>query len=182
MGLGRVSGFVLLGIAAVGWLLVVTFLVVQKMAREVTLPGMFLGIVLATLCFAAPLAAAGIFLLVKGRTEEAQMARARLERDLLNMVLTQGKVTFSEAAITLNVSREEVESLVRSLVGKNLFSGAVHWDKGVLYSQEVMTLYQERRCPNCGGEFEPAGKGLLVCPWCGAEIFLHRDRPQTGSA
>ncbi len=176
---GRVIGFFLLGVAALGWLLAAAFLGVQVMTREVTLPGAFLGVFLVTLCFAVPVAGAGIFLVVRGKAEEQAFARARMERELLNMVLTQGKVSFSEAAITLNVSREEVESLVRSLVGKQLFSGAVHWEKGLLYSREAAALYTERRCPNCGGELEIAGKGVLVCPWCGAEIFLHREQSAT---
>ena len=27
-------------------------------------------------------------------------------------------------------------------------------------------------CPNCGGALELAGKGLIRCPYCGAEIFI----------
>lgn len=175
MKTGRVVGLFLLGVAVLGWLLAAAFLGVQTVSREVTLPGAFLGLLIVTLCFAFPVAGMGVFLVVRGREEEQAYARAQQERELLNMVLAQGKVTFSEAAITLNLSREEVETLVRSLIGKNLFSGAVHWEKGVLYSQEAASLYTERRCPNCGGELEIAGKGMLVCPWCGAEIFVHRD-------
>ena len=171
---GRVIGMFLLGVAVLGWLLAAAYLGVQVVTREVTLPGAFLGVLLVTLCFAVPVAGAGVFLVVRGKAEEQAFARARQERELLNMVLTQGKVSFSEAAIALNISRDEVAALVRSLVGKQLFSGAVHWEKGLLYSREAAALYTERRCPNCGGELEIAGKGMLVCPWCGAEIFLHR--------
>lgn len=179
---GRVMGFFLLGVAMLGWLLAAAFLGLQVMTREVTLPGAFLGLLLVTLCFAVPVAGAGVFLVVRGKAEEQAFARARQERELLNMVLTQGKVSFSEAAITLNISRDEVAALVRSLVGKQLFSGAVHWHKGLLYSREAAALYAERRCPNCGGELEIAGKGMLVCPWCGAEIFLHRSRETSADA
>ncbi len=180
MNLGRVLGFAALGVAGCGWLAAVAYLGVQYMSREVTLPGAFLGGLLVTLCFALPLVVAGVVLLVRGGAEARAMRRARLERELLNMVLTQGKVSLAEAAITLNLPREEVEALVRSLVGKNLFSGAIHWEKGLLYSQEAAQLYTERRCPNCGGELEIAGQGLLTCPWCGAEIFVHRP-PEAGS-
>ena len=27
-------------------------------------------------------------------------------------------------------------------------------------------------CPNCGGQLELGGKGIIKCPYCGAEIFL----------
>ncbi len=180
MNQGKLLGGLLIAAAVVGWLVMVAFLFVQWSTREVTLSGAFLGMLLATLCFAVPLAGGGAYLLVQGRKEAQEMARARLERDLLNMVLTQGRVTFADAAITLNIPRDQVAALVRSLVGKGLFSGAVHWEKGILYSQELAGLVQSRRCPNCGGEIEIAGRGLLVCPWCGAEIFIHRD-PNTAS-
>jgi uncharacterized protein (DUF983 family) len=32
-----------------------------------------------------------------------------------------------------------------------------------------------KRCPNCGAQLELAGKGLIVCPYCGTEVFLHKD-------
>ena len=28
------------------------------------------------------------------------------------------------------------------------------------------------KCPNCGGDLQFAGKGLIVCPFCGSEVFL----------
>lgn len=175
MNTGKVLGMVLLAAGGVGWLVAVAYLFVQWSQREVTLPGAFLGIVLVTVVYALPLVGVGTFLFLRGRQEAQAMARVRLERDLLNMVLTQGKVSFTDAAIALNIPREQVEALVRSLVGKNLFSGAVHWQKGLLYSEEAASLATNRKCPNCGGEIEIAGKGLLKCPWCGAEVFVHRD-------
>ncbi len=175
IGGGRVIGLILISIGVGVFILVAIFLGAQVATRETTITGGLLGIILTFLVLTAPLTGVGIYLLRKGQVEEAQFARARLERDLLNMVLTQGKVTFSEAAISMNVSREEVESLIRSLVGKNLFSGAINWKEGVLYSEEASTLVANKRCPNCGGELELAGKGVIQCPWCGAEVFLHRD-------
>ncbi len=175
VGGGRVVGLILIGIGVAAFVLVTVFLGAQVATRETTITGALLGIVLTFLVLTAPLTGVGIYLLRKGQAEEAQFARARLERDLLNMVLAQGKVSFSEAAISLNVNREEVESLVRSLVGKNLFSGAINWKEGILYSEEATSLVTNKKCPNCGGELEFAGKGVIQCPWCGAEVFLHRD-------
>ncbi len=175
IGGGRIVGLVLVGIGVIAFVLIAIFLGAQVATRETTVTGALLGIVLTFLVLTAPLTGVGIYVLRRGQAEEAEFARARQERELLNMVLAQGKVTFSEAAITLNVSREDVESLVRSLVGKNLFSGAINWNEGILYSTEAATLVANKKCPNCGGELEIAGKGVIQCPWCGAEVFLHRD-------
>ena len=30
----------------------------------------------------------------------------------------------------------------------------------------------DHKCPNCAGELELAGKGVIQCPFCGAEVFL----------
>ena len=175
VGGARVVGLILIAIGVIAFVLAVVFLGAQVATRETTVTGALLGIILTFLVLTAPLTGVGIYLWRRGQVEQAEFARARLERELLNMVLTQGKVSLSEAAITLNISREEVEALVRSLVGKNLFSGAVNWKDGILYSEEATSLVTNRKCPNCGGELELAGKGVIQCPWCGAEVFVHRD-------
>ncbi len=175
VGGGRIAGRVFIAIGVIAFILVLLYLGVQAATGETTVTGALLGIIITFLVITAPLVGVGIYMHRRGSEEAAQYARAKLERDLLNMVLTQGKVSFSEAAITLNISREEVETLVRSLVGKNLFSGAVNWNDGILYSEEASTLMETRRCPNCGGELEIAGKGVIKCPWCGAEVFIHRN-------
>ena len=175
IGGGRVVGGVLIAVGVLAFILVLVLLGAQVATGETTITGAILGITITFLVITAPLVGVGIYLYRRGAAEQSQYARAKLERDLLNMVLTQGKVSFSEAAITLNIGRDEVEALVRSLVGKNLFSGAVNWNDGILYSEEASTLVQTHRCPNCGGELEIAGKGVIKCPWCGAEIFIHRD-------
>jgi DNA-directed RNA polymerase subunit RPC12/RpoP len=91
------------------------------------------------------------------------------------MVLTQGKVRLNDIALELNLPRDQVEDLVRDLVGKNLFSGAINWKEGILYSEEASQLKADQKCPNCGASLELAGKGLIVCPYCGTEIFIHTD-------
>lgn len=44
--------------------------------------------------------------------------------------------------------------------------------RGILYSVESQKLVGEHKCPNCGGDLRFAGKGLIVCPYCGSEVFL----------
>lgn len=175
VGGGRVVGIILVAVGIGAFLLAGLLLGAQVAIRETTVTGALLGVIIVFLVLTAPLTGVGVYLYRRGQVESAQFARVRQERTLLNMVLTQGKVSFSEAAIELNIGREEVEAMVRSLVGKNLFSGAVNWQDGILYSQEATSLAADRRCPNCGGELELAGKAIIRCPWCGAEVFLHRD-------
>ena len=76
------------------------------------------------------------------------------------------------AYIELGQPRDEVEDMIRDLVGKQLFSGAINWDRGILYSVESQQLTEGKNCPNCGSQVEFAGKGVIACPYCGSEVFL----------
>jgi hypothetical protein len=129
-----------------------------------------LGLVLAFVV-AAPLAGAGAFLLVKGRREAARFAEVEQERKLLGMVQAQGEVKVSDAALELGASRDRVKDWVYDLVNKGLFTGYINWDEGTLHSEDGSRL-RGNKCPNCSGELELAGKGVVQCPYCGAEIFL----------
>ena len=81
-----------------------------------------------------PLGGGGIYLLAKGQQEKTEYAEIEKQKKILNMVLAQGKVTLSEIALELNPPRDQVEDMVRDLVGKNLFSGAINWKEGLLHS------------------------------------------------
>ncbi len=167
IGGGRVVGGILmlvsavLGVGFIGWLL----------SEEITSGGRALGIVLALLIL-APIFGIGFYLFRKGTAEKVDFAEVEQERKILNMVMTQGQVTIGELVATLQQPRETVEGMVHSLVGKRLFSGAINWEKGVLYSVESRTLVDSKTCPNCGGQVEFAGQGLIRCPYCGSEVFL----------
>jgi len=166
-GGGRIVGFIIIAIAVLlflGWSATV-------MASGATAGGMVLGIFVALLV-CAPLAGVGLYLQRQGSQEERQFAQVEIEKKLLNMVLTQGQVTIAEIVAELQQPTDAVEDMIRSLVGKQLFSGAINWDKGILYSVESQQLTDSRKCPNCGGELEFAGQGLIECPWCGSEVFL----------
>jgi predicted RNA-binding Zn-ribbon protein involved in translation (DUF1610 family) len=41
-----------------------------------------------------------------------------------------------------------------------------------LYSSDASNLRGLEKCKNCGGEIKLAGKGVVVCPFCGTEYFL----------
>ncbi|MBI1293371.1 hypothetical protein GC175_00250 [bacterium] len=167
-GGGRIIGIAMMIIAVV---LLIGWSVTVITAPGNNTGGMVLGVFLALLV-CAPLVGIGFYLFRKGQQEESQFAQVAKEKKILNMVLTQGQVSVQEIVVELQEPREQVEEMIRNVVGKQLFSGAINWDKGVLYSVESQQLTDNRKCPNCGGELQFAGKGLIQCPWCGSEVFL----------
>lgn len=164
---GRIVGLIIMmiaGVLFVGWTAVVA-------TSDTTTGGLIVGLFLAMLV-CVPLAGIGFYLFRRGQQEEREFAQVAKEKKILNMVLTQGQVTVQEIIVELQQPREDVEDMIRHLVGKQLFSGAINWDQGILFSIESQNLTDGRKCPNCGGEVEFAGKGLIQCPWCGSEVFL----------
>ena len=133
---------------------------------------MILGFGLLFIVVVLPLVGVGAFLFVRGTRETAEMAEVEKQKKVLNMVLTQGEVRVAEAALELKATRDQVREWIYDLVGKGLFTGYVNWDDGVLYSKEASQLQGAHNCPNCGGELELAGKGIITCPYCGSDIFL----------
>jgi DNA-directed RNA polymerase subunit RPC12/RpoP len=171
IGSGRIVG---LGLMIGSAVLFVAFLIWAGTALgsgETSTGGLTLGTLLALIVL-TPIFGVGVYLLRSGTVEKAQYEVVQQERKILNMVLAQGQVTVAELVAELQLPRDTVEDMIRSLVGKQLFSGAINWEKGVLYSVESQALTTDRKCPNCGGELRFAGKGLIVCPYCGSEVFL----------
>jgi predicted RNA-binding Zn-ribbon protein involved in translation (DUF1610 family) len=171
-GQGRTLGIILIAVALVAFLVVASLLLAQVSSKETTPTGAILGMLIALVVFVLPLGGGGIYLLSKSRQESAEYSEIAKEKTILNMVLAQGKVTLAAVALELNVPRSKVEDYVRDLVGKNLFSGAINWKDGILYSKQASEMKADRKCPNCGGEVELAGKGVIKCPFCGSEVFL----------
>jgi DNA-directed RNA polymerase subunit RPC12/RpoP len=165
VGIGLMAGSALLFVAFAAW--AGTALMTEETSRG----GMVLAIVLALIVL-TPIFGVGGYLFRSGSAEQTQFAVVQQERKILNIVLTQGQVTIGELVAELQQPRDQVEDMIRSLVGKQLFSGAINWEKGLLYSVESQSLTDGRKCPNCGGELQFAGKGLIVCPYCGSEVFL----------
>lgn len=134
--------------------------------------GAALGLTLLLGIIVLPLLGGGVYLWIRGNAEAKELGEVANQRKLLDMVKTRGQLNIDDAVLDLNSTRDDVQNDLHALVGRGLFSGYVDWDKGVLYSVEARELSGRQTCPNCGGPVELAGKGLIKCPYCGAEIFL----------
>jgi DNA-directed RNA polymerase subunit RPC12/RpoP/predicted transcriptional regulator len=181
IGGGRTVGVVLMLISAVLLVAFGAWASVALMTSETTSGGLVLGMVIA-LAVLGPVFGIGAYVFRKGTAEQTEFASVQQEKKILNMVLTQGQVTIAELVAELEAPRESVEEMIRNLVGKQLFSGAINWEKGILYSVESQELTADRKCPNCGGELTFAGKGLIACPYCGSEVFLTKRAAATTTA
>jgi hypothetical protein len=171
MNTGRLVGVLLLGAAVLACLLTLAVMVPRYLAQDVDLPALFLGLALGSF-IVLPLAAGGVFMLVRGRQDVQTEAVAQKQRRLLDMVTTRGQVAISDAAVEMQVPRDEVKNWVYRLVGLGVFTGYINWDDGVLYSAQASQLRDLTNCKKCGGEVQLAGKGVVRCPYCGTEYFL----------
>jgi len=166
LGLILTAAGVILGVAIAAWLL-------SGMRQgDLNASGAIFGAVLSFGALVIPLVGGGIFLLVRGKEEQERLDAAQQQRKLLDIVTTRGAVSIPDLVLELGTSRDNVQQDLYGLVGRGLFTGYVDWNRGMLYSVEASQLQGRQTCPNCGGKLELAGKGLVKCPFCGAEIFL----------
>ena len=141
-----------------------------NLGGELETSGFVFAVALAII-IGLPFLGVGAYMVVRGRAEEVQMAQVQKQKQILNMVVTQGQVSIAEAALELGVSRDQIKAWVYDLVGKGLFSGYINWDDGLLISRRAAEL-RGNQCPKCGGQVELSGKGIVSCPYCGTEVFL----------
>ena len=169
---GRVIGIVLIIAGLVLGVAVGAYLFLGVREDNLTGSAAVFGIVLLFGAVVLPLLGGGVFLLMRGRSEASELADVAQERRLLDIVKTRGTVTIEDLVLDMRTSRDAVQADLYDLVGRGLFTGYVDWDKGQLHSVDAKQLQGRQTCPNCGGAVELAGKGLIKCPYCGAEIFL----------
>jgi len=167
MNQSKTLGYILIGAGAIILLLGVVWAVSAVQDGGGRVLAIFFAFVIS-----APLIGFGIYTLNKGAGEAVEEVQIKRQQKLLGMVMTQGKVDVSNAAIELNITRDQTKALIYDLIGKQLFSGYVDWDAGMLYSTDASKL-KDGTCPKCGGKLELAGKGLVKCPYCGSEVFLN---------
>jgi hypothetical protein len=171
MNSGRLVGIILIvvgfGIAVIAGL----WLASQVTSGQLQSGGALVGGGIAFIPVAL-LAGFGIYLYVQGGKEAESQSEMQKQRQLLDIVKSRGQVAVSDLALEMKTNVDTVKSMVHQLVGLQVFSGYINWDKGILYSSDASNLRGLEKCNNCGGEIKLAGKGVVVCPFCGTEYFL----------
>lgn len=171
MNSGRLVGIILIvvgfGIAVIGGL----WLASQVTGGQLQSGGALVGAGIAFIPVAL-LVGFGIYLYVQGGKEAEFEFEMQKQRQLLDIVKSRGQVAVSDLALEMKTNVDTVKSMVHQLVGLQVFSGYINWDKGILYSSDASNLRGLEKCKNCGGEIKLAGKGVVVCPFCGTEYFL----------
>ena len=180
MNNGKVVGGILIGVGVVVFL-IVTVLMVSGLGAELTVSGLILGIGLLGVLPLLLLGGAGLYLFRRGQSEAADMAQVQKQQRLLGMIQAQGKVSMSTLTLESKMTRDEAKTAIYDLVNLGLFSGYIDWQSQTFYSQDAARV-GSNKCPNCGGVREIVGKGVVKCPYCGVELFIPPDAPQTVAA
>jgi hypothetical protein len=134
--------------------------------------GFVLGLGLAQV-ISLPLFVVGVFLFIRaGRARNSPDGAAALHPQRSAGAGARG---IAELALQLKLTRDQLHAHIRDLVGKGLFTGYINWKDGVLVAKTAGEM-QTTKCPNCGGERQVVGKGVVQCPIAAAA--LHRVSPR----
>ena len=166
MNQSKTLGYILIGVGAI----ILLFGIVWAFGGSIQTQGGRIVAIFFAAVVAAALIGFGLYTLNKGNLESGEDVVVKRQQKLLGMVMTQGKVNIGNTAIELGVTRDQTKQLIYDLIGKQLFSGYVDWDAGMLFSADASKI-KNGTCPKCGGKLELAGKGLVKCPYCGSEVF-----------
>ncbi len=165
------------GLKTLGWALAMSgaawaalwalWLLAQHRAGQLDTGGAILGLLLFAFLPAAVAGAGAAVVLVRASRAARLEAEAALESRVAEAVRTRGIVRLATLAAEWGTPEPDLRRAVERLVGLGLFPGQVDWPRG-----ELTAPYARLgdACPRCGGELEPAGKGLLVCRYCGSRF------------
>ncbi len=178
IGGGRTAGIILIAVGLMFCLVVGLWAGAQMAAQSLTPAAAILGVgvfgILPLLLFGG----VGVYVFVRGSAEQRELAEVRKKERLLGMIQAQGKVSLNTIMIEQHMTREEVRNDIYELVNQQLFSGYIDWQTATFYSKDAGKV-GSNKCPNCGGVREIVGKGIVKCPYCGVELFIPPDAPQT---
>lgn len=178
IGSGRTVGIILI-VAGLLFCLVVGLFVGSGLATgQANLAATILGVGIFGVIPLLLLGGVGVYLFVRGGAEERDLAQVRKKERLLGMIQAQGKVSLNSIMVEQHMTREEVRNDIYDLVNQGLFSGYIDWQSATFYSKDASRV-GTNKCPNCGGIRELVGKGIVKCPYCGVELFIPADAPQT---
>lgn len=100
--------------------------------------------------------------------QHATAARQRLP----SLLAAHGRIALIDLAAELGAPEPVVRGWIYASVQDGRLQGYIDWKQGVLFSRDADALRLARLCPGCGGQLELVGRGIVRCPYCGAEIFL----------
>lgn len=172
MGNGRVVGIIMIVVGLGIGVLAAAFLLSGVSTGGLTQSGAWLGIALVFIVLVAPSVGFGIVMLNQGAKDDQRKARAEQQRRVLDIVQSRGQVAVNDLALEMQISQDDIKAIVHKLVGLQVFSGYVNWEKGILYSDEAQQLRTLEKCRNCGGDIQLTGKGVVSCRYCGTEYYL----------